>query len=259
MILVLSGTQDGREIVRVLRQKGCQVMASTVTEYGKFLLQEKDDILVIEGGLKPQDMEELLITKGITTVVDATHPFAVQVSRMAVDICSRIKIFYIRYEREKTTLAPQKEGIIWTDSFQDAAHKASRYKGNVFLTIGSNHLEEFCKIIPVARLIARVLPQSKVLKKCEELGFYPSQIVALQGPFSPELNKELYLRYQAGVMVTKDSGKTGGTEDKVAAAGELGIPAIIVGRPAVLYPLVVQERDKLLEYVLQAEKAKSSD
>ncbi len=254
MILVLSGTQDGREIVSALRQKGCQVMASTVTEYGKFLLQEKDDVLVIDGGLKPQDLEELIIIKGITIVVDATHPFAVQVSRMAVDICSSMKIHYVRYEREETVLTPQKEGVVWADSFPEAAYKALEYQGNIFLTIGSNHLEEFCQVIPVERLRTRVLPQSKVLAKCEKLGFHPSQIVALQGPFSLELNKELYLKYQAGVMVTKDSGKIGGTEAKVAAAMELGIPVIMVKRPAVLYPVVMQEKDQLIEYVLQTEK-----
>ncbi|MCR4442808.1 MAG: precorrin-6A reductase [Peptococcaceae bacterium] len=248
MILVLSGTADGREIAVTLSKHGFQVLVSAATSYGGMLhRQGSEGAAVREGVLTRQEMEELITGAEIKAVVDATHPFAAGVSRAAVEACGRRAVPYLRYEREETRLEPGAEGIIAVSSFSAAAEKARQFAGTVFLTVGSRHLAEFCRVIPLERLAVRVLPQSEVLKKCEELGLLPRSIVAMQGPFSRELNREMFRQYRAGVIVTKDSGRAGGTLEKISAARDLRIPVVLVKRPAVEYPLVVRDKDELLE------------
>lgn len=248
MILVLSGTKDGREIVTRLSQLGRAVLATTVTGYGKGLIQKNNEVDVVDGGLDAEELAELIKEKNINMVVDATHPFAQQVSKMAMEVCNKLNCTYLRYEREETHYQYE-QNLIVVDSFFQAARQAAKYEGKVFLTVGSNNLHYFCREIPVERLIARVLPLSSVMKKCEELGFNPGSIVALQGPFNKELNKNLFLHYQADIVVTKDSGKIGGVEDKLEAAKELNIPVIMIKRPALNYERVVRNIDELLQVV----------
>jgi precorrin-6A/cobalt-precorrin-6A reductase len=150
---------------------------------------------------------------------------------------------------------PENDGLEWVNDFAEAARRAAEYlkerEGRAFLTVGSNHLKEFCRRIPAQRLVVRVLPQSRVLRKCEIWGLSAESIAALQGPFGQALNRELFLHYQAAVVVTKDSGRTGGTEEKIAAAKEMGIPVIMVRRPLVSYPIIVRDINELLGLIME--------
>ncbi|MBT9139692.1 MAG: Cobalt-precorrin-6A reductase [Dehalococcoidia bacterium] len=245
MILVLAGTTEARSVIDPLQQRGYKVIAATFSKYGKALLNKKDNLTVRDGGLDQDSLVELTQEMGIKAVVDATHPFAVKVSSMAMTVCSRMELCYIRYERGTTRLT-EGQRVIIVGTFTDAAQKANGYKGCVFLTVGVNHLETFCRVIPPERIVARVLPQITSLEKCLALGIAPANVLAMQGPFSQELNRELFRQYSAGVVVTKDSGETGGVEEKLAAAAELDIPVIMVQRPRPEYPVVVGDIEGLL-------------
>lgn len=245
MILVLAGTTEARSVIDPLLQKGYKVVATTFSKYGKTLLNDQDKLIVRDGRLDQDSFTGLIREKGIKAVIDATHPFAVNVSALAMTVCCRMELSYIRYERETTRLTEGQEVII-TDNFTQAAERAAGYEGCVFLTVGVNNLEAFCRVISPERIAARVLPQLTSLEKCLTLGIAPANILAMQGPFSRELNRELYRRYQAGVVVTKDSGETGGVEEKLAAAADLGIPVVMVRRPILYYPIVVKDIEGLL-------------
>lgn len=246
MIMVLAGTKEARNIIDSLKQRGYEVMASTFSKYGQALLNQGDDVAVHFGGLDEDSLAALIREKRIRAVVDATHPFAVKVSAMAMAVCRSLDLCYIRYEREETRLTDS-QGVITVDSFAEAARRAINYPGRVFLTVGVNHLETFCRVIPQERIVTRVLPQLTSLEKCLALGLAPASILAMQGPFSKALNREMFLQYGAGVVVTKDSGETGGVEEKLAAAAELDIPVIMVKRPPLEYPVVVRDLDGLLK------------
>ena len=95
------------------------------------------------------------------------------------------------------------------------------------LTTGSKTLKIFADHLiglPDTRLIARMLPRQDNMEKCEELGIEQKNIVAMQGPFSKELNKALYNHYKVTLMITKESGKVGAVDEKLEAALEMGIP-----------------------------------
>ena len=85
-----------------------------------------------------------------------------------------------------------------------------------FLTTGSNRLDLFAKDSKKynKHIIARVLPAIASLQICENCGISPKDIVAVQGPFSESLNIALYEKYNADVVVMKNSGTLGGTETK---------------------------------------------
>lgn len=247
MILVLAGTSEARHIVQVLQGTGRNVLATAATEYGKQLLVEEG--FAVEGKLTAVSLAQLLREQSIQLVVDATHPFARQVSQLAVEVCRQIGVKYVRFERAETTLSEVQQGIIVVDSFAAAAEASLNIAGNVFLTVGINHLETFCRYIPKERLIVRVLPVASSLVRCAELGIAPARIVAMQGPFPQELNIAMFRHYQVSVVVSKESGPTGGTDTKLAAARELGIPVILVKRPQVDYPQVVRSMEELLRVV----------
>ena len=85
------------------------------------------------------------------------------------------------------------------------------------------------------RIFARVLPDSKVIEKCERLGLDAGSIIAVKGPFSEAMNIEMLKHCNVSVMVTKDSGNAGGNDEKINAALKMSIPVIMVERPDIYY------------------------
>ena len=83
------------------------------------------------------------------------------------------------------------------------------------------------------RLFPRVLPTAPVLEKCAALGFPGAHIIAMQGPFSQAMNAALLRETGAKILVTKDTGVSGGFAEKVAAAEEVGAKVLVIARPRV--------------------------
>ena len=82
-----------------------------------------------------------------------------------------------------------------------------------------------------------------------DAGFSPADIVAVQGPFSRELNLALFREFGADVMVTKNSGTVGGTDSKIVAAMELDMTVVVVQRPPLEGKQVFGSMADLLEYI----------
>lgn len=248
MIFVLAGTQDGREIAqRLAREAGEPVLASVVSDYGRTLAQT-EQLEVSARPLPKEALRALLVERAARAVVDASHPYAAHVSQTAIELCGALGIRYIRYERAQSEL-PAYEKLHRVHSYEEAARVAASLGKRIFLTTGSRNLAAFANAPELAdcQLTARVLPDSAVLAECARLGFAPKQIVALQGPFSHALNQELYKKYDAEVVVTKNSGSVGGTDTKLTAAMELGIAIVVIERPAVAYPLLTRSYEEILK------------
>ena len=254
MIFTAAGTQDGREIVRRLCAVGYDVTASVVSSYGQQLLAEQLEkgsgrLIINDTPLDEEGLCTFFKEHGICVFVDATHPYAVNVSRNAMAACAAAEIPYIRFERDLTDISY--ENVHLVHSYEDAAEIAARFGKNVFLTTGSRNLERFVKAKPLAgcTLIARVLPTADVIALCEELGLTPAQIIAMQGPFSRELNRTMYEKYKADVVVTKNSGTIGGTDAKFQAAADLGLPVVVIDRPVLNYPHLAHTYEEVKAFV----------
>ncbi len=249
MIFVAAGTKDGRELAGYLLSQGYEVVASVVSQYGESLLEQYQGIHI---NCQPLDIEgfvEYFQKHDIRLFVDASHPYAANASANAMEACHRASIPYIRYERQQTPLDYNR--AYYVENYQQAAAKAAELGEHIFLTTGSRNLAAFAQAPEMAgkHIVCRVLPEPEIIQMARDLGFTPGDIIAMQGPFSQELNKELYLKYQAQVVITKNSGATGGTDSKFAAAMELGLPLVIIDRPRINYENLAESYQQILDFV----------
>ncbi len=249
MILVLAGTLDGREIAAGLTAAGYEVVASVVSDYGR-VLAEQSGVKAQAAAMTDRELEQFIRKEGVCLIIDATHPYAVNVSQNAAKAAQWAQIPCIRYERPGSEL-PDYHKLIMAQDMQEAARLAVRAGDTVFLTTGSHTLPVFRAAAAgmKCRLIARVLPQPEVISACLAAGFSPGDIVAAQGPFSQDLNMALFREFRADVMVTKNSGTVGGTDSKIAAAMALGMTVVVVRRPPVSGSHIFASVSDLLEYI----------
>lgn len=254
MIFVAAGTQDGRQLAGFLLEHGLSVTASVVSRYGEQLLREYKGIRINDRPLDEDGLTEYLKRENVEFFVDASHPYAENVSKNGIAACRRTGVPYIRYERQSTPVTY--ENVHYVPDSEAAAKKAAELGKRIFLTTGSRNLEVFAKseYLRDCTLTVRLLPTSEVLTLCENLGFTPKQIIAIQGPFSKDLNEAMFKQYEAQVIVTKNSGTIGGADTKFAAAEALGLPVVLIDRPKVQYGHVAQTFDEVLAFIRQHEE-----
>ena len=235
-IFLIAGTEDGRKLAKFLSDKNYKVTASVVSDYGRKILEQYKDIEINDKKLNAAELEKILREGDFKILVDASHPYAENVSANAIDACKNAKIFYIRYERPEVELTYKK--IYRAESYEQAAEISARLGKNIFLTTGSRNLKKFLQVdaIKNCNVTARILPTAEVLAECESLGLSPKNIIAIQGKFSTELNAELFKHADAEVIVTKNSGEVGGADTKIAAAEILNLPVVMIERPKIFYP-----------------------
>lgn len=194
-------------------------------------VQASSVIKVLRGRMDRYQMEEFIRNQGIHLVIDATHPHARLVSEEIQEACGRTGV---RLERCLRAEGEQNKARDWVevDSIQEAVSFLSSVSGVIFATTGSKELEVLCQIPDYQkRVYARVLPTSNVLKKCEKLGITGSHLIAMQGPFSTEINTLFLRQTKAEWLLTKDSGRAGGFQEKVEAARENGTRVVVIRRP----------------------------
>lgn len=247
MILFLAGTSDARELAIEIQGAGFPVLATVVTESAAKSLTEAG-IQTQVGRLTASDITALIKEKGFQAVVDASHPFAEEASKNAQQGAQDANVPYIRYERESQRF--QDDQVIMVKDYEEAAKLAAEKRGVIMLTTGSKTLQIFTKELlglENTRVIARMLPRVDNMEKCAELGVEQKNIVAIQGPFSKELNKALYRQYGVTLMITKESGKVGSVDEKLEAALECGIETIMIARPKVDYQNVHSSFDEVIK------------
>ena len=259
-IWIFGGTTEGRLLAEYCSREKIEAWVSVASEYGEELLQEElmesgnagnpdlnhntclakknlktvqasSVIKVLRGRMDRYQMEEFIRNQGIHLVIDATHPHARLVSEEIQEACGRTGV---RLERCLRAEDEQNKARDWVevDSIQEAVSFLSSVSGVIFATTGSKELEVLCQIPDYQkRVYARVLPTSNVLKKCEKLGITGSHLIAMQGPFSTEMNTLFLRQTKAEWLLTKDSGRAGGFQEKVEAARENGTRVVVIRRP----------------------------
>ena len=173
-ILIFSGTTEGRRITEFLDGRNVKVYVSAATEYGKECTGEHENAEVFFGRMDQKQMAEMIKEKQIDLVIDATHPFAQLVTGEIRRACEISGVKYLRCLREEMEAVPDEaDRVIWAQSVEDAVEYLQNTEGKILITTGSKELEAFAGD-PVLRerIFARVLPDSQVLKKCEDLGLH---------------------------------------------------------------------------------------
>lgn len=239
---VFAGTTEGRNIVNFLTSLGIEVTACVATEYGETLLKDSNATILC-GRMEQQEMEMLLKEKQFFLVIDATHPYAQVVTKHIKQACEHTKTEYLRLLRRSEE--GNQENFATIEELVDYLNNT---EGNVLLTTGSKELSSYCKLMKdINRLYVRVLPMEESLRICTECGIAPSHVIAMQGPFTEEFNRSLIRMYQIQYLVTKDSGMQGGFREKIDAAKQEGIQALVLGRPEVEHGYSYEETIQYIE------------
>ena len=246
-IFLIAGTEDGRKLAEFLLQHGFDVTASVVSDYGRKLLETCAGLKINDKPLDGDELEKILRTDNFDCLVDASHPYAKNISNNAILAAQAVKILYVRYERAEISFDYEK--IFHVESYEQAAVKARELGKNIFLTTGSRNLKIFVDLLKDCNLTVRILPTAEVLLQCENLGLTPKQIIAMQGPFSTALNVELFKQFGAEVIVTKNSGQIGGADTKLEAAKLLNLPVVMINRPKIFYPNLAKTFDNVLNFI----------
>ena len=224
-IVIFGGTTEGRRLSKLLAEAGASVTVCVATEYGEEEQGSVPGVATRTGPLSAEEKQTLLCDAALC--VDATHPYASHVTESVKAACARANVEYIRLLRP----ACDTEDAVVFDSVKEAAEWLREREGRVLLTTGAKELSAYACLDP-GRLIPRVLPSHEALNACEALGIPHRNIVAMQGPFTAELNAATIRQYGVRYVVTKDGGGPGGFPEKAQAARETGAQLIVLRRPA---------------------------
>ena len=224
--VIFAGTTEGRELSWLLAERGAAITVFTATAYGREEQGERPGITVLAGRMEPEEMALLL--RGKDLCIDATHPYALEATKNIRAACAAAEVPYRRLVREAAEAPLRPEELV--SSAGEAAARLADREGRILLATGTKELGAF-SALPPERLYPRVLPTCESLQLCERMGIPHRNILAMQGPFSRELNEALIRQFQISAMVTKDGGVSGGFPEKVQAARNTDIRLLVIRRP----------------------------
>ena len=238
-VLLFGGTGEGRALAEWMLARGLDATVCVATEYGETLLPEGMKVHV--GRLDAGEMETLM-ADGYTLVIDATHPYAVEVTENIRAASERTGLPYLRLLRQ----SDGEDLCHKAENMAVAAEMLERLPGNVLLTTGSKELDHFARPGLRERCFPRVLPMADSLERCLALGFPPKNIICMQGPFTKEMNVATLHQFHIDTLVTKDTGGYGGFRAKAEAAKEAGCVLLVVERPRNETGLTLEEIQRQL-------------
>jgi precorrin-6A/cobalt-precorrin-6A reductase len=256
MILLLSGTSEGRSLGVRLRAEAIPFLASVTTPEARQLFAGLDpapEVLVTR--FNADALVALLHERQVDAILDATHPFAQHISETAMQAAALAQIPYVRYERPSIGLRdPAVEStdsaLITVPDVETAAEVCLERGSRVFLTTGTKTLPMFRQVLACKWVMVRILPTVASLRQALQAGLPPAQVLAMRGPFSEELERALLRQYRIDLLVTKDSGAAGGLDTKLQAATALGVPTVMVSRPALHYHNLCRDLEQAVQTVI---------
>ncbi|MBQ8039985.1 MAG: precorrin-6A reductase, partial [Lachnospiraceae bacterium] len=222
-ILIFAGTTEGRKLSESLAASGINHTLCVATEYGEIVLKENSFMTVHRGRMDEEQIREFIQNGKFEAVVDATHPYANIVTNNIKSAMEEMNIPYLRLKRELNT-SQKEENVTYFETNEACAKELEEIQGNILLTTGSKELKKYCVSEDVKnRLFVRVLPGMESLSLCMEQGIKGKQIIAMQGPFTTEMNEAMIRQYGISCLITKQSGTSGGYYEKLEAAKKTGI------------------------------------
>jgi precorrin-6A/cobalt-precorrin-6A reductase len=220
-VLVLGGTSEARALTAELTAvSGLRVISSLAGRVSNPALPAGEVRVGGFGGAA--GLAAYARTEGVGAVVDATHPFAETISAHAVEACAQARLPLLRLARPGWS---RRDGDEWHDagSLGEAAAMLPGLGTRVFLTTGRQGLAAFAALDLWFLIRCVDPPDGPLPTRCE--------VLLARGPYQREAELALMRSRGIDVLVTKNSGGPL-TEGKLDAARDLGIPVVMVSRPA---------------------------
>ena len=247
-VILFGGTTEGRKLAEFCGEHKIKTVVCVVSEYGEMLVPESPSVQVIRKALDKDEMEALFMAEKPSLVLDATHPYARVVTENVTQVCQKMGIVWYRVLRKSELETKNADSIVTVDSVDQAVEWLKSHEGTVLVTTGSKELVKYTAIPDYKeRIFARILPDSQALLNSETLGFPRNHMIAMQGPFSLEMNIATMRMTGANYLVTKESGHAGGFLDKIHAAEAVGAITLVIGRPFKETGISLEEACQYLE------------
>jgi len=243
---LIGGTTESADLAAAIALAHLPCTITVTTEAARSLYPPVPGLRVLVGRLEVEKLEQFFQEENIVAVLDASHPYAIEVSQAAIAMATHQQIPYLRYERPavKTVSSSDASPVIQLDSFNTLLTGNYLQDQRVLLTIGYKPLVNFQPWQDRSTLFARILPSLSALTAATKAGFTSDRLLAIRPPVPAELEKALWRHWGISLVVTKASGTPGGEDVKRDVAAELGISLIVITRPDVDYP---QQTSNLLE------------
>lgn len=221
-VLVLGGTTEATALCHAMAEAG---IPGTISFAGRVARPVRQPLPQRVGGFGgPEGLAAYLRQQAVTHLVDATHPFAAQMSRNAVSAAARTGVPLIALTR--APWAPQ-PGDRWQQvaDIPGAVAALNRPAARVMLAVGRMHLAAFADT-----------PQHDYLLRLVDPPLTPPplprhRVIVDRGPFALAGDLALMRDHRIDIVVSKNAGGTG-ARAKIDAARQLGLPVIMIARPA---------------------------
>ena len=282
---LIGGTSESVKLAEAIASVALPCLVTVTTVAAKSLYPQTPSLQVQVGRLGAKPIEQLCQQQQITAILDASHPYAVEISRLAIATAQCYHIPYLRFERpvvkgdggdevfvgakhllpdlsvvcqyKSAKASPNpledeevnsKPSVITLDSFETLVAGDYLNQQRVLLTVGYKVLSLFQDWQERSTLFARILPAVTSLEAAIAAGFSRDRIIALRPPIPFELEIALWRHWDISRVVTKASGVAGGEATKRQVAAQLGIPLIVINRPVIKYPQQTSDITVALEF-----------
>ena len=245
---LVGGTGDSAKIAKIITNNFFPCIATATTSQAIDLYKEAPKINLRIGRLSTKDIRNFCYQEKIKGIIDASHPFAENISQQAISIAQSSGIPYINYQRSSLPIDSQ---ITYLDSLETLIEKEYLTNKRVLLTIGCKFLPMFKLWHEKSLLFTRILPRLSSLEIALAAGFKEKHIISLRPPINLELEKAIWEQWKIDIVVTKASGKQGGEDIKKKVSKILGTSLIIIQRPSINYPKSTEQISDIINFCSQ--------
>jgi precorrin-6A/cobalt-precorrin-6A reductase len=218
-VLLLGGTEEAYRLAEKISETGwrCLTSLAGITRNPKIPPGE-----LIKGGFGgAEGISDFLREQNISALIDATHPFAENISRSAIDACEKTRTPLLRLERPAWPIRP---GWEVKANVKEAALFFRDKEERIFLTIGRQEADEF-HIARSSYFLVRMIDPPESPLKMEN-----HELILMRGPFGVESERRILRDHRIDWLITKNSGGKSGLS-KLTAAEEEGVKVCIIDRP----------------------------
>ena len=212
MILIFGGTTEGRKAVEVLEEAGSPFFYSTKTGEQELTLHHGQRV---DGAMDGEAMKAFIEAHGIRLIVDAAHPFASMLHQTIAEVSEELNILVVRYER---IYPPRNPDFTWIDDY-------SQIPTDIHSLLATTGVQSISKLKPLeaqgVRVVYRILNRESSIDLAHEQGATDEQLC-----YYPKMVK-------AEAMLMKESGESGGFNEKIVEAKERGMRIIVLKRPKI--------------------------
>lgn len=237
--LILGGTTEATALARAVADAGINGIVSFAGRVDRPVRQPLPQRVGGFGGVP--GLIDYVRSSGTTHMIDATHPFAAQMSYNAVAACAACDIPLVALTRSAWRAS---EGDVWTHvpDIAGAVSALARPACRVMLAVGRMHLAEFAPNPQHSYLLRLVDPPKAALPLPD------THVIVDRGPFTVENDQALMRHHKIDIVVSKNAGGAGASA-KIVAARNLGLPVIMIARPKQPKRLELSSPAQVLEWL----------